>query len=71
MIGIRKGNQYQMTFKVLKQNQALLTEGPTMREWHEKLGHVNFDTLRKIIKENAAIGLNIEEDIEFDCEACN
>lgn len=42
----------------------------TLEEWHQKLGHVNKDIIKKMVKLNAVKGLRIVDSREHKCEDC-
>ncbi|GKE90198.1 ribonuclease H-like domain-containing protein, partial [Tanacetum coccineum] len=62
---LRKNNMYSVDMKniVPKESFACLVANATLDEsmlWHRRLGHVNFKTINKLVKENLVRGLPIK-----------
>lgn len=69
--GVIEDGLPRLLIKVVRSDQAYISEELSLREIHEKLGHVNLDTIRKMARENSPYDLNISDDVDFTCEACN
>ena len=57
---------------VYKYSEANAAVTDSLMEWHERYGHVNFQTLRKMISEGSVNDLkilNLDKDNPF-CEGC-
>lgn len=71
MNGIINNGLTKMLIKIVRSDQVHVTEEISPREIHEKLGHVNINIIRKMIKEGCLLGLKLSENVYFTCEACN
>ena len=72
--GLRENDKlYRLNFlpenKIIEANIATST---SLMDWHEKLGHVNFQTLRKMISSSCVYDLNVSSlsDVNPFCEGC-
>lgn len=69
-VGARKGNLFQMIFKVVPANgnstANIATKRLSLRMWHEKLGHQNLVYVRNYLRNN---GIDFNDE-NFTCEAC-
>lgn len=67
------GKLYKLNFwPVCKYSEENVSTSSSLKEWHEKLGHVNFQTLRQMITNCAVNDLkvfNLDKENPF-CEAC-
>ncbi len=43
----------------------------TARIWHERLGHINSDYLKEMIKNETVSGISIKNVEDFKCETCD
>lgn len=68
--GVWDANLYKMKFKMVWPAQANMTQRISLKLLHEKMGHANVDTLRKMIKNKAVDGIELSEETSFLCEAC-
>ncbi|GJZ30193.1 putative ribonuclease H-like domain-containing protein [Tanacetum coccineum] len=72
----RKNNMYSVDMKniVSKESLTCLVAKATLDEsmlWHRKLGHVNFKTINKLVKDNLVKGLPIKHfENDQTCVAC-
>ncbi|GJZ56651.1 putative ribonuclease H-like domain-containing protein [Tanacetum coccineum] len=72
----RKNNMYSVDMKniVLKESLTCLVAKATLDEsmlWHRRLGHVNFKTINKLIKENLVKDLPLKSfENDHTCVAC-
>ncbi|GJU03751.1 putative ribonuclease H-like domain-containing protein [Tanacetum coccineum] len=72
----RKNNMYTVDMKniVLKESLTCLVAKATLDEsmlWHRRLGHVNFKTINKLVKDNLVKGLPIKHfENDQTCVAC-
>ncbi|GJV15306.1 retrovirus-related pol polyprotein from transposon TNT 1-94 [Tanacetum coccineum] len=72
----RKNNMYSVDMKniVLKESLTCLVAKATLDEsmlWHRRLGHVNFKTINKLVKENLVKGLpSKSSENDQTCVAC-
>ncbi|GJV96361.1 ribonuclease H-like domain-containing protein [Tanacetum coccineum] len=72
----RKNNMYSVVMKniVPKESLSCLVTKATLDEsmlWHRKLGHVNFKTINKLVKENIVRGLPLKRfENDQTCVAC-
>ncbi|GJY01972.1 putative ribonuclease H-like domain-containing protein [Tanacetum coccineum] len=72
----RKNNMYSVDMKniVPKESLTCLVAKATLDElmlWHKRLGHVNFKTINKLVKENLVRGLPIKRfENDQTCVAC-
>jgi transposase InsO family protein len=76
--GTRVGKKlYLMNIKFAEQKteeRALIAKGVSLQVWHERLGHVNHATIKKMFKLNVADGFVIDENNAIHapspCEGC-
>lgn len=69
--GAKMSNQcYQMFFKLTKMEQANFASSSSAVLWHERLGHVNFDTLRNMADKGLIPNLKLTDSDKFFCELC-
>lgn len=69
--GIKQANQcYKMLFKPTNNLQANVSTTSSIMLWHERLGHVNFQTLKKMAENNLLPGVKTKIIDELFCEAC-
>ncbi|GJW42949.1 putative ribonuclease H-like domain-containing protein [Tanacetum coccineum] len=72
----RKNNMYSVNMKniVPKESLTCLVAKATLdksMQWHRRLGHVNFKTINKLVKENLVIGLPLKHlENNQTCVAC-
>lgn len=59
-----------MLFKVSEKPNKAHVSVTSLRECHERLGHVNEQTLKKAIDSQAVIGVNPSTENTFFCESC-
>lgn len=71
-LGKRIGNLYKLTFMIKKnENYANLSVKDDIHLWHQRYGHVNFNTLINIKNKNLVNGLNFQNNrAENVCEIC-
>ena len=69
-LGSLRGKLYEMRCEVLHENAAVVQENKTDL-WHERLGHVNENTLREMVKKSAVNGLKMPvfNSLSF-CKGC-
>lgn len=68
--GIKQDNQiYRMMFEVVQDHQANLAT-TDMKQWHERLAHVNKKTLQEMASKELVIGMKISHDNLPFCEGC-
>lgn len=70
-VGVRYGNLYRMLFKV-KDPECNITTVPTLKLRHERMGHININSVKETEKVNAVEGLKFKTDKneDFFCEPC-
>ncbi|KAL7288383.1 hypothetical protein TKK_0017712 [Trichogramma kaykai] len=66
------GSLYKLNLRLIYSNGETNVANGSLMEWHEKLGHVNFQTLRKMIHNNTVNDLVVNKLEEKDpfCEGC-
>ena len=64
--GVFKINVMSVKYNEIKNSSAYLLESPNL--WHSRLGHMNFDTLRRLSAKEYIPKLNI--DSKYKCETC-
>ena len=68
-IGIRQGNGlYKMLIKVVEPLQANVVKADSLKIWHERLGHINYRSLKDMVKDGLITG--VTDMTEPFCEAC-
>jgi hypothetical protein len=74
MVGKRVGQSlYQLDLLTQEKvnAKAAISSGASFDVWHERLAHVNHDTIRKIITSNSVVGLNIIGELSAaPCDPC-
>lgn len=69
--GIKQSNQcYKILFKTVVNNQANVSTSNTIMLWHERMGHVNFRTLKEMADDGRIPGLQIKNFDGLFCETC-
>lgn len=63
---------YKIFFKVNMQNSGneANVSVTNLRQWHEKLGHINIGQLKIVLESGAVKGIKITNKQDFFCEAC-
>ncbi|KYM94582.1 hypothetical protein ALC62_14784, partial [Cyphomyrmex costatus] len=70
-IGIKQENScYKMLFKTIENSQACISTNEPAMLWHERLAHVNFQTLKKMIENQQLPGVTTRSVDGLFCEAC-
>lgn len=70
-IGLKgNNNMYTMLFKVTEQSAEVNMSTTSLREWHEKLGHINKQTLKSVVDKQAVKGVKFSCRDDFFCESC-
>lgn len=75
--GGKSDNLYIMLMQVRSQLGTDIQEVNThyfinsLQRWHERLGHVNVDVLRQMIKNDIVKGIKLNDTKDFACEACH
>lgn len=54
---------------MVNENEGNVTEWG-IKVWHERLGHVNPQTIKKIVAQGSAKGIKLKDFKDFFCEAC-
>lgn len=62
-------NIYKMLFRTVILN-VNLTSHECLKTWHERLGHINLNSISEIVKKNLVEGINIANMDKFVCEEC-
>jgi hypothetical protein len=74
MVGRRVGQSlYQLDLLTQEKvnAKAAISSGASFDVWHERLAHVNHDTIRKMITSNSVVGLNIIGELSAaPCDPC-
>ena len=66
---IGSGGLYQIACIPTKQERAFTLH--TIQEWHNILGHINTDMIKKMAKEKLVKGMEISDNNDkFDCQSC-
>lgn len=71
-VAVRDSNNlYKMMIKPRKiNNEANFVGSLTLKEWHERLGHLNVKRLKELHAKKLTDGVKIDDFKEFFCEAC-
>ena len=72
--GIKQDNNvYKMCFVVKTPDSELEANvtTTTLQKWHERLAHVNIQTIRDMVNKGMLNGIKMSESDEFFCEACS
>jgi len=70
-VGIKQTNQcYKMLFKTASKPQANVSTTDSIMLWHERLGHVNFKTLKEMVGNGLLSGIKTKSIDGLFCEAC-
>jgi len=59
-----------MKFRPVWPAQACTAQKMSLKLLHERMGHASANTLRKMIKNNAVTGIELNDETSFFCEAC-
>jgi transposase InsO family protein len=71
--GVKQENEiYRMVFRVKNARSNIQANASTsdLRVWHERLGHLNFRTLREMVNKNLVNGVQLSEKHDVFCEPC-
>jgi hypothetical protein len=71
--GVKQENEiYRMVFRVKNARSNIQANASTsdLRVWHERLGHLNFRTLREMVNKNPVNGVQLSEKYDVFCEPC-
>lgn len=69
-IAVRESNNlYKLLFRTCI-GEANTIAQESLKTWHDRLGHVNFKTLRNMINKEIISGVNLEDSKDFVCEGC-
>lgn len=70
--GIQTENKmWQLLIEFDPNSQAnMASSAASMATWHERLGHVNAETLKKMKSSGSVVGLDFKASQEFFCEPC-
>ncbi|KYN10396.1 Copia protein [Trachymyrmex cornetzi] len=69
----RNNNLFHMFFKVRSENEACVTTTTNIKNWHNRLGHVNYKYIRQMCKQGLITDSSIDNTREIEdlfCEAC-
>lgn len=72
-VGHKQSNDiYKLFFKVNVQNSGneANMSATNLRQWHERLGHINIGQLRTVLESGAVKGIKVTNKQDFFCEAC-
>lgn len=69
-VGQMKNGLFHMKIRVKKQQECNSATVNDTKLWHERLGHLNLQSLKETDKLNAVSGMQINHSTEFFCEAC-
>lgn len=64
---------YKMLFRTKYQETSELNvteKHSSLKTWHERLGHINVQYLKEMVKKNLVDGVKMSEFDNFDCEDC-
>ncbi len=72
---IRDHNLYRLRVTIHKPEGAHIarnhpTSKATLELWHHRLSHISEDTIQKMVKTEAAVGMTVVGDGSRDCSAC-
>jgi hypothetical protein len=56
--------------KLSQDSSEANTASESLQLWHEKLDHVNKQTIRELVNENWVEGIKLSNVNDFFCEAC-
>ena len=65
-----KNNLMCLLIKPRVKNKVNYTTSAPLKVWHERLGHVNCDSINKMVKNDVALGLKIDLKDKFYCDNC-
>ena len=69
--GIKENNLYRLLTHTKGEAHAASTKGASLQLWHQRLGHISVDTIKKMQSRNLVTGLSISSTGELPlCEAC-
>lgn len=69
--GIKQGNNLiRLLFKLKEKTTAHYASSASLETWHKRLGHVNCNTLNKMIANGSITGMNLSDKKAFFCEDC-
>lgn len=67
-IGVRRDNLWVMQFRIKSIPECNLVNKTSLKLWHDRLGHINFTTIKKTAEIVNSMTINDNE--EFFCEIC-
>lgn len=62
--GIRDNRLYKMNLGSVKTTELNIASSGSLTLWHERLGHVNYETLRKMSSKGVVEDLKIDKTLE-------
>ncbi|KAJ8938026.1 hypothetical protein NQ314_011623 [Rhamnusium bicolor] len=69
-VGTRNNNFWVMNFRVKTPPECNISSKSSMKLWHDRLGHINCNTIKKTVDKNMVKNLHIDNKEEFFCEPC-
>ena len=67
---VNKNNLYYLPIRSQSNTEAMfMSQARTLRQWHEILGHCNFDSIRKLELQNPTMKIKGDKS-NFDCDIC-
>ncbi|CAG9839428.1 unnamed protein product [Diabrotica balteata] len=67
-VGVRRNNLWVMKFRVKPIVECNLASKSSIKLWHDRLGHINFTTIKKTA--NLVDNMRVDNKEEFFCETC-
>lgn len=63
-------NMYHMLFKTVIASEVNITTKDNVRNWHERVGHINLKSLQELSNRGLIEKINIQNEDKFFCEGC-
>jgi len=69
--GVRQSNNlFRLLVKVVFTDEANAVSVDSLRTWHERLGHINCQSLREMVRKDLVNGISLSDGDKFFCESC-
>jgi len=68
---VKRDRAFVLLIKMRNDESCCAARAGSLRDWHERLGHVYVDAIRTMARMGAVEGLQVDDDEEnFFCEPC-
>jgi len=66
----QSNNLFRLLIKVVFTDEANAVSVDSLKTWHERLGHINCQSLREMVRKDLVNGISLSEGDKFFCESC-